>query len=156
MMTKADTETALSVLIVEDDTDIRELFALLLQGMGYVVSTAATAEEGLLRLHEHHVDIVLLDLMLPGMDGFAFCRIVRADRALHDLYIIITSASDALEDKIRAYEFGVADYLTKPFSLAKLQTRIQVGASHVRFQKGRRQQATDAQHMLLSSWKVAA
>lgn len=141
------TSRPLGVLIVEDDREIREMVALMVKGMGYTVVTSATGKEALSRLRERSVDIVLLDLMMPEMDGFEFCRIVRADAALRDLHIIITSARDTLEDKVRGLELGAADYLTKPFSLTELQARIKVGERIVRYQKTLQDQQTQLEHL---------
>ena len=125
----------LGVLVVEDDREIRDMVAMMVKSMGYTVVTAVNGKDAFARLREHAVDIVLLDLMMPEMDGFEFCQRVREDPSLHDLHIIITSARDALEDKVRGLELGAADYLTKPFSLTELQARIKVGERIVRYQK---------------------
>ncbi|MGE0826490.1 MAG: diguanylate cyclase [Candidatus Binatia bacterium] len=137
----------LRVLIVEDDREIREMVALMVKGMGYTIVTAATGKEALTRLHEQSVDIVLLDLMMPEMDGFEFCRAVQANPTLRDLHIIITSARDTLEDKVKGLELGAADYLTKPFSLTELQARIKVGERIVRYQKTLQEQQTQLEHL---------
>ncbi len=128
-------ERSLRVLVVEDDREIREMVALMVRGMGYAIVTAATGKEALTRLREQMVDIVLLDLMMPEMDGFEFCRAVQRDSTLRNLHIIITSARDTLEDKVKGLELGAADYLTKPFSMTELQARIKVGERIVRYQK---------------------
>jgi diguanylate cyclase (GGDEF)-like protein len=136
----AERQDLLGVLVVEDDQDIREMVALMVKGMGHKVYTATTGKEALARVHEHQPDIVLLDLMMPEMDGFEFCRHVRQDPSLRDLHIIITSAKGALEDKVRGLELGAADYLTKPFSLTELRARIGVGERIIRYQKDLKEQ----------------
>ncbi len=125
----------LGVLIVEDDREIRDMVTMMVKSMGYTVVTAVNGKDAFTRLRGQSVDIVLLDLMMPEMDGFEFCQKAREDPTLHDLHIIITSARDALEDKVRGLELGAADYLTKPFSLTELQARIKVGERIVRYQK---------------------
>ncbi len=125
----------LGVLIVEDDREVRDMVTMMVEGMGHAVVTAVNGKDALTRLRGQSVDIVLLDLMMPEMDGFEFCQKVREDPTLRDLHIIITSARDALEDKVRGLELGAADYLTKPFSLTELQARIKVGERIVRYQK---------------------
>jgi two-component system cell cycle response regulator len=130
----------LGVLVVEDDEDIRQMVALMVNGMGHKVYTATTGKEALARVHECQPDIVLLDLMMPEMDGFEFCHHVRQDPDLRDLHIIITSAKGALEDKVRGLELGAADYLTKPFSLTELRARIGVGERIIRYQKDLKEQ----------------
>ncbi len=125
----------LKVLVVEDHPDNREMIAFMVKEMGYKVYTAATGKEALALLNECLPDIILLDVMMPEMDGFEFCRIVGADPNLHDLHIIITSAKGTLEDKVKGLELGAADYLIKPFSLIELKARIGVGERIVRYQK---------------------
>ena len=148
-MTNNDPATSrqLRVLIVEDDREIREMVALMVRGMGYAIVTAATGREAIARLREQSADIVLLDLMMPEMDGFEFCRAVQSDPSLRDLHIIITSARDTLEDKVKGLELGAADYLTKPFSLTELQARIKVGERIVRYQKTLQEQQSQLEHL---------
>ncbi|NOT54195.1 MAG: diguanylate cyclase [Deltaproteobacteria bacterium] len=137
----------LGILVVEDDREIRDMVTMMVKSMGYTVVTAVNGKDALTRLREHPIDIVLLDLMMPEMDGFEFCQKVREDPTLRDLHIIITSARDALEDKVRGLELGAADYLTKPFSLTELQARIKVGERIVRYQKMLRAQQVQLEHL---------
>jgi diguanylate cyclase (GGDEF)-like protein len=141
------TNRPLGVLVVEDDREIRDMVTMMVKSMGYTVVTAVNGKDAFARLRECAVDIVLLDLMMPEMDGFEFCQQVREDTSLHDLHIIITSARDALEDKVRGLELGAADYLTKPFSLTELQARIKVGERIVRYQKTLQAQQTQLEHL---------
>jgi diguanylate cyclase (GGDEF)-like protein len=115
--------------------------------MGYEVRVASTGKEALQQIQTRLPDIVLLDVMMPEMDGFEFCRAVQADETLRDLHIIITSARDTLEDKVRGLELGAADYLTKPFSLTELRARIQVGERIVRYRKTLKEQHVLLEHM---------
>ena len=131
----------LGVLVVEDERDIREMMALMVKSMGHTVSTASNGREALDQVRQHPVGIVLLDLMMPEMNGFEFCQAVQADDTLADLHIIITSAHEALENKVKGLGLGATDYLTKPFSLMDLRARIRVGEGIVRAKKERRQQA---------------
>jgi diguanylate cyclase (GGDEF)-like protein len=142
-----DATRPLGVLVVEDDREIRDMVTMMVKSMGYAVVTAANGKDAFVRLREQPVDIVLLDLMMPEMDGFEFCQKVREDPTLRDLHIIITSARDALEDKVRGLELGAADYLTKPFSLTELQARIKVGERIVRYQKTLRAQQNQLEHL---------
>lgn len=139
--------TPLVVLIAEDDRDIRDMEAHMVRSMGHTVNLATTGREALQRVREQLPDIVLLDVMMPEMDGFDFCRAVRADDTLRDLHIIITSARDALDDKIKGLELGASDYLTKPFSLTELKARIQVGERIVRYRKTLKDQQVMLEHM---------
>jgi diguanylate cyclase (GGDEF)-like protein len=141
-LSNADERDALGVLIVEDNSDIREMVELLVNSMGCRTYTAATGREALSQLRAHTPDIVLLDLMMPEMDGFEFCRALRADPTLPTPHIIITSAKDALEDKVKGLELGAADYLTKPFNLTELKARIRAGERIVRNEKRLKEQQT--------------
>ena len=124
------------VLVVEDNEDIRYIMVTMLGAMGYKIYTAANGKEGLDLLHQHSaIGIVLLDIMMPEMDGFAFCQMVQVDTALKDLHIIIVSARHTPEDKIKGLDLGAADYLTKPFNPAELRARVAVGERVVRQQR---------------------
>jgi diguanylate cyclase (GGDEF)-like protein len=125
----------LGVLVVEDNSDIREMVTLLVSSIGYHAYSAATGKEALAQLRLYTPDIVLLDLMMPEMDGFEFCRAIQADPSLSPPHIIITSAKDTLEDKVKGLELGAADYLTKPFDFTELKARIKAGERIVRYQK---------------------
>jgi two-component system, cell cycle response regulator len=141
------TEAALKVLVVEDERDIREIVTRLVSGMGYEVAVAMDGIGAMQCLQEQRPDIVLLDIMMPEMDGFEFCRQVQADVSFHDLHIIITSAKDAPQDKVKGLELGAADYLTKPFSLTELKARIQVGERLVRYRKMLQEQQARLEHL---------
>src|SRR5215510_1237179 len=110
----AEERDALGVMIVEDNSDIREMLELLVNSMGCRTYTAATGKEGLSQLRAHTPDIVILDLMMPEMDGFEFCEALRADSTLPTPHIIITSAKDALEDKVKGLEWGAPQDLNTP------------------------------------------
>ncbi|MFP5347690.1 MAG: response regulator [Actinomycetes bacterium] len=112
---------ATRLLIVEDDDGIRTALRLALLDEGYVVLDAASAEEGLDHLGEVPVDLLLVDLMLGGMDGFTFIREVRRR---HDAPIIVLSARDDTHDIVAALEAGADDYVTKPFELKELTARL--------------------------------
>ncbi len=109
------------LLLVEDDPRIRGALVLGLTDEGYEVVEAGSGESALRRLDQHDVDVVLLDLMLPGMDGFAVCR---ALRSRGDLPIIMLTARGGAEDVIRGLEAGADDYVTKPVGASELAARI--------------------------------
>src|SRR5579872_4519657 len=109
------------VLIVEDDRNIVDLIRsnLLIRGFTPVVSRTGVDAMDLLR--DHHPDIVLLDLMLPGVDGFDLCRDIRAESSVG---IIVVSARRGEQDKVRALNLGADDYMTKPFGVDELLARM--------------------------------
>ena len=109
------------VLIIEDDDELRGLLSDFLQAEAYTCSAVATAEEGMAFLVEHSVRILLLDLMLPGIDGFAACSAIREHK---DIPIIMMSARDDDESKLAGYRLGADDYIAKPLSVAVLTAKI--------------------------------
>ena len=109
------------LLVVEDDDGIRASLRLALQDEGYDVVDSPSAEEGLEVLRQGPVDLMLVDLMLGGMDGFSFIRAVRPDS---DAPIIVLSARDDTHDIVAALEAGADDYVTKPFQLKEVTARL--------------------------------
>ncbi|SCZ57174.1 response regulator transcription factor [Thiohalomonas denitrificans] len=111
-----------SILVIEDDADIADLVALHLRDEGHSVDIAADGEAGLTRALGGRYDLVVLDLMLPGMDGLSLCQRLRAeDRYLPVL--MLTARSSEL-DRVLGLEIGADDYLTKPFSIRELVARV--------------------------------
>lgn len=112
------------VLIVEDDTDIRELIRYNLVQEGFMVEEAADGLQALERVRRRSPDLMLLDLMLPGMSGLDVCRQVRGDRDTAQLPILIVTAKGTEVDKIVGLEMGADDYVVKPFSPRELVARV--------------------------------
>lgn len=110
--------------IVEDEADILELLQLQLAGAGYRTRGFADAPALLDYLLSEQPDLILLDLMLPGMDGFEACRRLRSDPALRRIPIVMLTARADIEDKVKGLEFGADDYVTKPFEASELLARI--------------------------------
>lgn len=110
------------ILIVEDDSDIARMLALNLSAEGYVVAVEGSGEAGLARLASEHFHLLVLDLMLPGIDGLHVCREVRRMSAY--LPIIIVSAKATETHRVLGLELGADDYLSKPFSLPELVARV--------------------------------
>lgn len=114
-----------SVLIVEDDADIRELLGYTLKREGYTVEACDSAEKAQNVLRRRTLpDLILLDLMLPGTDGYAFCRALRADERTARIPVIMVTARDEDADIVAGLEVGADDYVTKPFSARILVARI--------------------------------
>ena len=111
-----------TILVVEDELSIRTFVSLNLRRKMYRILEAASGEEALRLLSENEIDLVLLDLMLPGIDGFQVCQEIRSQYA--NTGIIILTARAREEEKIRGLVEGADDYLTKPFSMAELEARI--------------------------------
>jgi two-component system, OmpR family, alkaline phosphatase synthesis response regulator PhoP len=113
-----------SVLVVEDEQDIRELVSYHLLKEGYRVAGAASAEEALPMIESQPPDLVLLDLMLPGMDGLTLCRQLRADPKTAGTLIVILSAKGEEADVVAGLNLGANDYVAKPFSPRVLMARV--------------------------------
>lgn len=109
------------VLVVEDDTTLLETLAYNLTKQGYEVATAESGRSGLELARQDKPDVVILDVMLPGIDGFEVCRILRKEVSVPIL--MLTARADEV-DKIVGLEMGADDYLTKPFSMRELLARV--------------------------------
>jgi len=109
------------VLVVEDEPNIAEFIRRGLTYKGYEVEVAHTGEEALDLAWERPVDLVILDLMLPGIDGIEVCRRLRA---AGDVAIIVLTARDKIDDKVEGLEAGADDYVTKPFAFEELLARV--------------------------------
>ena len=105
-----------TVLIVDDDSNLRKLLRMSLENSHRVIHEAATAEEGLRLALDTLPDVLLLDIGLPGMDGFALCRAIDGDPTLWNMKTVIITGHDAAEDISQAERFGIDAYLIKPFS----------------------------------------
>ncbi len=117
------------VLIVEDDGTVRDTLALNLRAEGYEVFTAADGEKGLNLAREELPDLVVLDVMLPELDGLTVCRILRKESQVP---IILLTARGTETDKIIGLETGADDYIVKPFSLGEFLARVRAALRRVR------------------------
>jgi DNA-binding response OmpR family regulator len=109
------------IVIIEDDKSIAELERDYLEIDGFSVEIALTGDEGLNKALKNEVDLVLLDLMLPGLDGFQICKAIRTEK---DIPILMISAKKEDIDKIRGLGLGADDYIVKPFSPSELVARV--------------------------------
>jgi DNA-binding response OmpR family regulator len=109
------------ILLVDDDTTLLRFVGEYLDKEGYTVSTADRGEKALRLFYGERPDLVLLDVMMPGMDGWEVCARLRE---LADTPIIMLTAKTAEAEKLRGFKLGVDDYITKPFSLAELMARL--------------------------------
>jgi DNA-binding response OmpR family regulator len=111
-----------TILVVDDEPRVLKLLKANLESSGYAVLTAADGEEALQMAERELPDLVLLDLMLPKMDGYAVCRRIREFSAVP---VIMLTARSAQVDLVHGFEVGADDYLTKPFSITELLMRVQ-------------------------------
>jgi two-component system, OmpR family, alkaline phosphatase synthesis response regulator PhoP len=119
------------ILVVEDDDDIAELIRYNLDKDGYRTSVVSTGESALKKVRSDPPSLVVLDLMLPGIDGLAVCREMRADPATRSIPILMLTARSSEADIVAGLEVGADDYVTKPFSprvlLARIKARLRKG-----------------------------
>ncbi len=113
---------AISVLIVEDDKNIQELLQLYLEKEGYAVTVAGDGGQGLAKFRAIKPDLVLLDVMMPVMDGWEVCKTIRSESRTP---VIMLTAKGELDDKITGLKAGADDYITKPFEMRELIARIE-------------------------------
>jgi DNA-binding response OmpR family regulator len=123
-MVRAPGAVPIRVLIVEDNRDICENIAVYLGRHGYVTDFAYDGMSAMHLASTTAFDVIVLDLMLPRMDGLRFCRKLRADADV-DTPVLMLTARDTLDDKIKGFEAGADDYLVKPFALQELHVRLQ-------------------------------
>jgi DNA-binding response OmpR family regulator len=114
------------ILIIEDDKSIAELERDYLEIDGFSVEIALTGDDGLNKALKEDVDLVLLDLMLPGLDGFQICKAIRAEK---NIPVLMVSAKKEDIDKIRGLGLGADDYIVKPFSPSELVARVKAHLS---------------------------
>ena len=113
---------AVSVLVVEDDKNIAELLQMYLEKEGYAVTVASDGGQGLAKFRSIKPDLVLLDVMMPVMDGWAVCKAIRADSQTP---IIMLTAKGETDNKVTGLKSGADDYVTKPFEMKELLARIE-------------------------------
>jgi two-component system OmpR family response regulator len=121
---KQNSTRGAKVLVVDDEENIRQLLSVSLKFQGYEVETAADGPAALDRCRAAKPDVLVLDVMMPGMDGFGLLRRLRADGV--EAPALFLSARDTVEDKINGLTIGGDDYVTKPFSLEEVVARLQV------------------------------
>ena len=110
-----------NILIVEDEPDIQELLCTYLRDAGYEVHAAGDGEQALLLFSSWSFDLVLLDILLPGLDGFSVCRCIRQQSRVP---IVMLTALDGEEQQLRGFGLDIDDYVTKPFSMPVLLAKI--------------------------------
>ena len=113
-----------SILIIEDDKDIVEMLSFHLKKNNYTILYSYNGEDGLTTARENNPDLILLDLMLPGIHGLDVCRIIKSDQKTKNIPIIMLTAMGQEDDIVKGLETGGDDYITKPFSLDIISARI--------------------------------
>ncbi len=113
-----------SILVIDDEKDILKLLQYNLEKEGYQVSLAKTGEEGLELAKRKLPDLIVLDLMLPGIDGLEVCKLIRGQKSTSYIPILMLTAKSTETDQIVGLELGATDYITKPFSIKVLLARV--------------------------------
>jgi len=112
------------VLIVDDDAFIRRPLEYILREEGFAPLTAVDGDDCLEKVSEERPDLIILDVMMPGRDGFEVCRILKADPGLADIPIILLSARGRRHDKEKGLSLGAVEFMTKPYSPSDLLRRV--------------------------------
>src|SRR3990172_8232260 len=112
------------IFVIDDEKDIQDIIQINLRDEGYAMACFSSAEEALKSLETSIPDLFILDIMMPGIDGYEFCRRVRASGAWKNIPIIFLSARSDEFDRVLGLELGGADYMTKPFSVKELKSRV--------------------------------
>ncbi len=120
-----------NVLVIDDEADLIELVRYNLSKEGFEVSAAMDGESGLAAARRGAPDVVVIDLMLPGIDGLEVCRALRADDRTAHIPVIMLTAKDTESDRVVGLEIGADDYMTKPFSPRELAARIKAGLRRI-------------------------
>jgi DNA-binding response OmpR family regulator len=113
------------ILVVEDDFDIANILNIYFDGQGYSVQVAGTGSEALLKVKERRPDLIMLDIILPDMDGYSVCQQLRSRPETSDIPILFLTQKDERSDRISGLELGADDYITKPFDIEELKLRVQ-------------------------------
>ncbi|ACD89852.1 MAG: response regulator transcription factor [Chlorobium limicola] len=132
------------LLVVEDDQNLAKLLGYNLERAGYKYHISETGEDALDQLLKRSFDLILLDIMLPGIDGFEVCRRIRQHQMLKDLPIIMLTAKGEEIDKVLGFELGIDDYVVKPFSPRELNLRIRAILKRDRRQRAGLQEVLSA------------
>jgi PleD family two-component response regulator len=119
------------ILIVEDDLDLSEMLNAYFRVQNYEVMTAAWGKDAVQITGEHNIDLIVLDIRLPDIDGYEVCRQLRTQRRTQDTPIIFLTEKRDRVDKLQGLELGVIDYITKPFDIQELRLRVRNALSRV-------------------------
>lgn len=127
------------ILIIEDETAIRSILSELLADAGYSIETAGDSLEGITKFREKPFDLILLDIMMPKIDGYTVCEMIRRDS---NVPVIMLTALDEEEAQIRAFELKADDYITKPFSVKLVLMRVEAVLRRAKERKSQEAAAT--------------
>jgi len=113
------------LLIVDDDPDIRDLISQILDPDKYELVLASNGQEALDEVHRQRFDLIVMDLMMPGMSGIEVCQLIKQEPDNLDIPIVMLTAKTGISDRIDGFMTGAEEYITKPFDPMKLEARIE-------------------------------
>ena len=114
-----------TILVVDDNTDNVEILRAFLESRGYTVAEAPDGKTALARMEQVRPELVLLDVMMPGMDGWEVCRVIKQHPQLGDTKVVMVTAKGGFEDKFEGLRSGADDYVVKPVDFKDLETKVQ-------------------------------
>jgi len=112
------------ILIADDNENIRDALTYLLEDEGYALSMAKDGSDALKKVREFHPDILFLDIMMPEMNGYEVCRVIKNDPKLKNIYVIMLTAKGQVAEQERGKEVGADEYIVKPFSPMEILSKI--------------------------------
>jgi PleD family two-component response regulator len=115
---------ATTILVVDDDADMREFLSSFFQQLNYQVAVASNGREAMAVAKATNPDVILLDIVMPDMDGYQVCRALKDDPATRFIPVILITVLRKLEDEVKGFEAGAHDYISKPYNKAELNARI--------------------------------
>lgn len=140
-----------NILVVEDEQDIQELLIAFLEDAGYQVTAAGDGVEGLTLFHKTKFDLILLDLMLPKIDGYGVCEVIRKES---DVPVMMLTALDGEAQQMKGYDLQIDDYVTKPFSMQLLIRKIDAVLRRTAERKDKKQMTYQNLSLDLDGYKV--
>ncbi len=123
------------LMIAEDETSLRKVLAGLFRKKGYSVNTAPDGEKALEQIRKEKPQVIVSDIMMPGVSGKELCRRVKSDPELKDIYFIMLTARDTIDDEVEGLALGADDYITKPFHREELLARVNAGVRSRQFER---------------------
>ena len=142
----------MTILTIDDTPANTRLLTHYLEKQGYRVLTAEDGFEGFKAAIQYHPDLVLLDVMMPGTDGYEVCELLKAEEETKDIPIMFLTAKADVEDRIHGFELGAVDYIVKPFNLVEISTRVK---THLRLKHLEKRQ-TQTRKILMQTQKLAS
>ncbi len=124
----------MKVLIIDDDVDSLAIAKLRLKKDGYIIHSAENGAEGLEKTRAENPDLILLDVQMPGKNGFEVCEELKSDSGLCNIPVIFLSAADDISEKVKGLDLGAVDYVTKPFDIFELRARVRAALRTKRLQ----------------------